>query len=281
MNDDPRRATPERVMPPTFPKAERIELQNPPLDLVVCQLRFPIALGLVNNQPPEAFHRAIHSSYPVARRGHQAETLIELSTEQHIRASRSNFWLFEDKDAHWTVSLGADFLSLETRQYRQFDEFVGRFLDLTKLTEENYGIELRDRLGLRYIDRVSRARQPFLPENWVAAINPHILPLRHFRGIDEPQMNHLEARFSFGPKRMLTLHTGFFDLGFPGITENELILDFDCYTEQRSSLDGIRDDLFQFKETTYNAFRWAFGDLIQFFELASTVTDLEKTGATA
>ena len=48
-------------MPPTFPRVERIELQDPPLELVVCQMRFPIALGLVNNQPPEAFHRAIRA----------------------------------------------------------------------------------------------------------------------------------------------------------------------------------------------------------------------------
>jgi uncharacterized protein (TIGR04255 family) len=267
-------------MPPTFPKAERIDLQNPPLELVVCQLRFPVALGLVNNQPPEAFHRTIRSNYPVAKRGHQAEALIEVSTEPHIRASKSNFWLFEDKDAQWTISLGADFLSLETRQYRRFDKFVERFLELTRLSSETYGIELRDRLGLRYIDRVSRARQPFLPENWVTAMNPEILPLRRFRGECEPQTNLIEARFSFGPKHMLTLHTAFFDRGFPGITEDELILDFDCFTEQRSSLDGIRDDLFLFKAVTYDAFRWAFGDLIRFFEPARTGTDSGQTGVT-
>jgi uncharacterized protein (TIGR04255 family) len=266
-------------MPPTFPTAERIELRNPPLELVVGQIRFPIVLGLVNNQSPEAFHKAIRADYPITKRGHHAAALVEASGEQHVLTSKPNFWVFEDKDAQWTVSLGAEFLALETRRYRQFDEFVGRFLALTDLAAKTYGIELRERLGLRYIDRVSHSRQPFLPPDWTAAVNPDILPLRRFRGEGEPQVNHIEARFSFGPKRMLTLHAGLFDAGFPGIDEDMLLLDFDCYAEHRDNLDGIRGDLFHFKEVTYNAFRWAFGDLIRFFEPAGPTTGQNPTGS--
>jgi uncharacterized protein (TIGR04255 family) len=277
-----RRRTPERVMPPTFPTAERIELQNPPLELVVCQVRFPIVLGLANNQPPEAFHRAIRADYPATRRGHRAEAhaLIEASAEPFVRTSKSTFWVFEDKDGHWTVSLGAEFLALETRRYRQFNEFVERFLRLTGLAAETYGITLRDRLGLRYLDQVGHARQPFLPQGWTAAINPELLPLRRFCGEGEPQMNHFQTRFSFAPKQMLSLGIALFDRGFPGADEDTLILDFDCFSEHRDTLDGIRDDLFRFKEVTYNAFRWAFGDLIRFFTPANTAAEPNTMGPT-
>lgn len=265
-------------MPPKFPPAERIELQNPPLELVVGQMRFPIILGLVNNQSPESFHQTIRADYPVTKRGHQGAALIEASGEPHFLTSKSSFWVFEDKDSYWTVSLGADFLSLETRQYRKFDEFVQRFLTLTNLAATTYGIELRERLGLRYIDRVSCARQPFLPSDWTTAVNPDILPFRRFREEGEPQMNHVEARFSFGPKRMLALNAGFFDCGFPGIDEDTLLLDFDCYTEQRDNFDGIQSDLLLFKEVTYNAFRWAFGDLIRYFSPADAAADQNRKG---
>jgi uncharacterized protein (TIGR04255 family) len=265
-------------MPPTFPKADRIELQHPPLELVVCQLRFPVALGLVNNQPPEVFHRAIRAEYPVTRIRHQTEALVDASGDPQIRASsKTTFWVFEDKDTRWTVSLGADFLSLETRQYRQFDDFVRRFLELTKVAVDTYGIAFRDRLGLRYVDRVSRSRQAALPPDWTGRINPELFPLRRFRGEGEPQMNQVTARFFFAPKRMLTVNAGFIERDFPGIAEDELILDFDCFAEQRSSLDGIREDLFAFKDMTYNAFRWAFGDLIRFFEPAGPATDPNST----
>jgi uncharacterized protein (TIGR04255 family) len=269
-------------MPPTFPTAERIELKNPPLELVVCQMRFPIILSLVNNQPPEAFHRAIHRDYPIPKRGHQAEAmaLFEASSEPLVRTSKSTFWVFEDKDGHWTVSLGADFLSLETRRYRQFREFVERFLQLTGSAAEMYGIEVRDRLGLRYVDRVSRARQSFLPPDWTAAINPEILPLRRFQGEGEPQMSHVQARFSIAPKQMLSVSAALLDRGFPGIAEDTLILDFDRFSEHRDALDGINGDLFRFKEETYNAFRWVFGDLIRFFEPAQTTIDTSTTGPT-
>jgi uncharacterized protein (TIGR04255 family) len=255
-------------MPPTFPDVARIELKAPPLELVVCQLRFPVALGLVAMQPPEQFHNEIRRAYPVTRRGQTTQAQIDATAGPQVRMSGTGFWLFEDKEANWTVSLGPEFLSLETRHYRQFGEFVGRFLELSGLAARLYGIELRERLGLRYVDRVSRARQPFLPEDWAGRVRPDLLPLRRFGGGVDPQMNHVEARFSFGPNRMLTVHTLFVDRGFPGFAEEELVLDFDCYVEQRDSLDGIREDLVGFKQIAYNAFRWALGDVVGFFEPA-------------
>jgi uncharacterized protein (TIGR04255 family) len=54
-------------MPPKFPEVERIELKAPPLELVICQLRFPTILALAANQPPDEFQRRIRATYPIAR----------------------------------------------------------------------------------------------------------------------------------------------------------------------------------------------------------------------
>lgn len=256
-------------MPPTFPNMPRVELKQSPLELVVCQLRFPLVLGLAANQPPEQFHKEIRSLYPVTRHGQTGQVPIEAASASVLRMSQAGFWVFEDKDGVWTVSLGVDFLSLETRQYRTFDEFVTRFLDLTALAARLYGIEIRERLGLRYQDRVSKSNLPFLPGDWSSRIRPELLPLRVFCGQGDPQMIHVESRFFFGGDRLLTIHTAFFDRGFPGFEEDQFILDFDCYAERRSSMHGIREDLLEFKRIAYNAFRWAIGSLIDFFEPAA------------
>jgi uncharacterized protein (TIGR04255 family) len=54
-------------MPPRFPQAERIELKAPPLELVVCQVRFPTILALAANQSPDELQRRLRTKYPVAR----------------------------------------------------------------------------------------------------------------------------------------------------------------------------------------------------------------------
>src|SRR2546428_468899 len=112
-------------MPPTFPPVQRIELNPPPLQLVICQLRFPLVLALAANQPPEAFQRQIQAKYPVVRR--QQASKLDTVSPTEARVAVSAFWAFEDVDSQWTVSLGHDFITLETKNYRSFDEFIERF----------------------------------------------------------------------------------------------------------------------------------------------------------
>ena len=54
-------------MPPQFQKADRIELKNPPLELVICQLRFPPILKLAAGEAPEEFQTALSQSYPLSK----------------------------------------------------------------------------------------------------------------------------------------------------------------------------------------------------------------------
>lgn len=249
-------------MPPTFPDAPRVELKQPPLELVVCQVRFPLVLGLMNHQPPEPFHREVRTLYPVAKRAPSGPSVAGHGE----RASQPFFWVFTDKDDIWTVSLGVDSLALETRRYPSFEQFVERFLALADVARRVYAIELREQIGLRYQDRLCKSIQPFLPGDWPRLIRPQLLPLRDFCGLNDPQMSHTETRFFFAGNRMLTVRSAFFDRGYPGFEEDTLFLDFDCYTEKRRDWDGMKADLLEFKRITYNAFRWAtagFGDCFE------------------
>ncbi len=251
-------------MPPIFPEAERIELKSPPLELVVCQLRFPTVLALAANQPPEEFQRRIRNTYPVSRR--QSGMTLEVGG-RGPQLSASSIWLFEDKESQWTVSLGSDFLSLETKRYRRFDDFIKHFLGVVQAARDLYPIELRERLGLRYVDRISREKEPKLPEDWPSRVRQELIGLRQFRGAGEPQMSNLEVRFAFGD-RILTVRSLFVDRGFPGVPADELVLDFDCYVERRDSLEGLADLLHEFRRLAYNAFSWALGEVLGYFECA-------------
>jgi len=249
---------------PTFPVSERVELKAPPLELVVCQLRFPAVLAL-EAQPPVEFQKGMKKDYPVAHRP-QAATL-GLRPEPGFQLSLSKYWAFEDKESKWTVSLGHNFLSLETKHYRRFEEFLDRFRSILKFACELYPIELRERLGLRYVDRISRSREPRLPADWSNKVRSEIIPLRSLRAEGESQLANLETRFVKGD-RVLAIRSAYVDGGFPGASEEELVLDFDCYTEKRAELNGLDEILRSYRAELYNAFRWALKDMFTAYEPA-------------
>jgi uncharacterized protein (TIGR04255 family) len=250
-------------MPPAFPEVERIELKEPPLELVVCQLRFPPILELTPNQPPKEFQKRLAKGYPVSRQ-QRAGFQVAVAGAGPVLTD-SAFWGFDDMESRWTVSLGNTFLSLETRHYQNFDEFIGRFMEAFGFVRELYAVEVRERLGLRYLDRLARSKQPSLPADWPSRIQPDIIPLRRLRGQDEPQSGLLDGRFAFGD-HVLAVRAAFTDAGFPGATEAELALDLDCFTERRAPLEGIDNLLRQFRALSYRAFRWVLGDLIHSFQ---------------
>lgn len=250
-------------MPPNFPSVDRIELVSPPLEVVVCQIRFPTVVELAANQAPSGFQKRLVKEYPISRR--QNTTSVAPHPELGVEVTKSSHWAFEDKNRIWTVSLGASFLSLETKRYVRFNDFVERFLAVLDLSRQEYPIEIRQRLGLRYVDRLSRSKQDHLPADWEAEIRQDLIPLRSLRGASEPQFGSMESRFSF-ERQFLTIRSHFMEKGFSGSAESELILDFDSYTEEQGDMDGIRGLLRQFHETSYRAFRWALGNLIRSFE---------------
>lgn len=151
-----------QTMPPAFPEAARIELKAPPLELVVCQVRFPTILELAGGQTLRVSARA-RSAYPVTRT-QQTSAVVELQPGPGPHTTLSTIWRFDDRESAWTVTLGTDFLALETKRYQRFDDFIGRFMDVLSWVREIYSVELRERIGLRYIDRINRQQQERLPQ---------------------------------------------------------------------------------------------------------------------
>ena len=254
-------------MPPIFPSFERIELKRPPLQLVVCQVRFPPILELVAGDPPVKFQEALKHRYPVTHRDQSLEMRSVGGEAPLLRTS--HHWRFDDADSKWTVSLGDSFLSLETGHYRRFTDFVQRFDELLDISRDLFPLEIRDRFGLRYIDRLSKRVCPNLPDNWLTQIQSDLIPLRGWRGEGEPQKGQLETRYAFDGQ-ILTIRCTTVDRGFSGADEDEFVLDIDCYCADRAPLGNLAELMRDFKQMAYNVFRWAVGDLISSFGPAET-----------
>lgn len=256
-------------MPPKFPKSSKIALKNPPLELVVCQLRFPLLINLNVHNPPTKFQKELKNTYPIPGSGETATLQLPTSVGAPVGSSRAPFWFFEDRSSEWHVSIAQNFLSLEAKKYKDFAEFSTRFQEVLAIVIECYDIETRERLGLRYLNRISETKESRLPSGWCEKLRSEILPLRELRNADEPQLTKLESRFMFG-ENILAVKSQFADSTFPGIDVDELLLDFDCYDPQRGDLTKITDKLVEFKGICYDAFRWAIHDVITYFDRAET-----------
>lgn len=257
------------LMPPKFPKSSKIALKNPPLELVVCQLRFPLLINLNVHNPPTTFQKELKKTYPIAGSGETTTLQLTASVGAPIGRSQAPFWFFEDRNSEWHVSIAPNFLSLEAKKYKDFAEFLKRFQEVLAIAIKCYDIEVRERLGLRYLNRISETKESKLPSGWCEKLQSEILPLRDLRNAGEPQLTKLESRFMFG-ENILAVKSQFADSTFPGIDVDELLLDFDCYDPERRDLANIADRLNEFKGICYDAFRWAMNDVITYFDRAET-----------
>lgn len=131
-----------------------VPLRDAPLERVIAQVRFPPILSIHKTDGVADFQEALRADYPHLHRNDVRNIEIGPGLEPNI--SEAVVWRLADRPepAEWRVSLGKDFVALETSRYRSHDEFVGRFATVLASVETCFEPAEVQRLGLRYIDRL-------------------------------------------------------------------------------------------------------------------------------
>jgi len=140
--------------PFTDPPPAEVPLANAPLVRVIGQLRFPLVAAIEQRDFIAPFQEAIRASYPVLRQEQTQQILFgaNIAAPAH---SVSTAWRFNSEDNHWRVSLTSDFLALETTRYTSRSDFLARLEQVVSALAFRIDPKLLDRLGIRYIDRIS------------------------------------------------------------------------------------------------------------------------------
>lgn len=140
-----------------LPDVPRVVLKHAPLVLALCQVRFTSMLSVNDPASLAAFQRAIQSRYPIATQVQEVELAVvigpnppQIGQEQR----RSPLWQFADQMDNWKIVLSPDFLSLETRNYEQFDDFLTRLHEALDALAQYIQPTVVTRLGLRYINEI-------------------------------------------------------------------------------------------------------------------------------
>jgi uncharacterized protein (TIGR04255 family) len=140
--------------PFTDPPPVEVPLVDAPLVRVIAQLRFPLVAAIEQRDFIAPFQEAIRSSYPVLRQEQTQQILFGANIAAPAQ-SVSTAWRFNSEDSHWRVSLTSDFLALETTKYTSRSDFLRRLEQVVSALATWIDPKLLDRLGMRYIDRIS------------------------------------------------------------------------------------------------------------------------------
>lgn len=143
-----------------FSDRPRSHYRNSPVHEVICQLRFPTILT-INTTEPADFQEAIRDAFPQYARKQDVPPprITNLGGNVQVeRPSPTMNYHFLSADGQWKLNLTKDFIALSTLRYPGWEEFA-RHLDkplasFIRLYKPAYF----QRVGLRYVNLVSRQR---------------------------------------------------------------------------------------------------------------------------
>lgn len=142
-----------------FANQKRCHYRAHQLAEVICQLRFPEILSIAASEPV-AFQEAIRGEFPQFLRRQETPAPKITGTPGNLtlqnQPSVVNFQ-FASADGLWRVNLTSKFISLSCSQYTTWDAFAGQLDKPLAAFIQVYKPAYFERVGLRYLNFISRA----------------------------------------------------------------------------------------------------------------------------
>jgi len=240
-----------------------VPLPQAPLVLVVAQARFERVASIVNEEFIAGFQEAIRDTYPVMRREQQVGLM--LAPDGRVVPSEGGIvWRFDERPEGWQASLAPDFVALSTRSYTSRTDLLERLGAILDAAAAQLRLRFCDRLGVRYVDRVTDSdllgridelvRAEVLGAARAAPGDDEASQAHHF--VDAlyrlPTGVELHCRWGLLPEKAT------FDPGVEAAEEPSWVLDLDAYvTEQAFDPDALRATTDELCQRIYRFFRWA------------------------
>ena len=199
---------------------------------VICQLRFPEILT-IETELPAKFQEAIRSRFPrySVRRENAAPKLPGQPQTQ------TNNYQFATDDGVWRVNLTSKFISLSTSRYTAWEEFAAMLDGPLAAFIQIYKPACFDRVGLRYLNFISRVRLGLEGVPFRELIQPEYLGVLGMEDLNEASVSRsgVDAEFAIGGNCRVKLHAGPGKVTIGGQSDNEVkfIFDMDLYMSDK------------------------------------------------
>jgi uncharacterized protein (TIGR04255 family) len=241
---------------------QEVPLPDAPLVRVIVQVRFPLVVSVERREFIGSFQEALRPAYPVLR---PEQTQSLLVTQTGLAPAQPKItWRFSDIEGNWRVSLAPDFVALETTAYRSRADLLGRLRTVLEALHRHVGPALVDRLGVRYIDRVTGTALEQIRD----LVRAEVRGIAGTPAAQQLQHTLTESLFTVGSAQVLTrwgtlpAATTSDSAAIEPIDEPSWILDLDMFRVEPAAFDVERllIDTSGFCERLYTFFRWAVTD---------------------
>lgn len=251
------------VDPLVAPLPAEVPLTDAPLVRVIAQLRYPEILSVEQRDFVAPFQEAIRRKYPVLRQD-QTQGIL-LGPSGLLSAKPQIAWRFSDTEGHWRVSLTPEFLALETTKYVSRADFLSRLESLAEALGEHIDPAQIDRLGIRYIDRITGAAV----DDIAALVRPEVRGITGTAASAHALHALSESLFELPEKTRVLARWGSLPAGatvdpdaIEPSQEESWVLDLDMFSAAPMpfSVARVVAEAQRYSERIYTLFRWAVTD---------------------
>lgn len=241
----------------------RFFYSRPPLVEVICQLRFPTILS-IGSQEPAAFQDLIRGEYPwYAAQTERLAPKVEGGTVQQQPPVIN--YNFVSQDGKWKVNLTNSFIALSTRGYSQWEDFAQRLDVVLAGFISTYQPSFFERIGLRYINAVSRRALDLEGYLWDDLIQSAYLGILEEPDVDETRVTKcsLDVEMPLEDDCRMKLHAGpglLKNVKQPGAGEARFILDGDFSAAGNLPADQIPSRMEALHGWAWRTFQGAITD---------------------
>lgn len=250
-----------------FSKEERCILSKPPLSEVVCQFNFPDIL-IIGSTSPAQFQEAIRSEFPVYR-CHAAKMLPKnIVPNQAVLQNQpvTNVHVFTAADNTWALHLGTNFLRLSCRNYSCWEDFAHILDKPLAAFIRIYKPAHFTRVGLRYINFISRKLLNLEGTPFSEMIMPCYLGPLMEEDVLEPTVSKcsvdVELSLRGGCKAKIHAGPGLTKQGAKADPEVKFIFDQDLYMLGNVPVNVSAGALQTLHAQAYGIFRGAVTDML-------------------
>ena len=146
---------------------------------VICQLRFPTILSIDTREPAD-FQETVRAAFP--RYQCQVEKLPGVNGAP---ARTVNNHTFISEDGGYKLSLTKDFIALSTMRYTHWEDFAARLDEPLGQFIKIYRPNCFDRVGLRFVNAISREQLCLTGRRWNDLLQPPYLGILDEDDVDE------------------------------------------------------------------------------------------------
>jgi uncharacterized protein (TIGR04255 family) len=265
-----------QVRPLSGPPPADVPLPRSPLARVIAQVRFAPILAIRSPDKVAVFQEIIRATYPILNQDRIQHIVITPGGTPNLQEGL--IWRFSDqaKQPRWRISLGVDFIALETSAYVSRRDFINRLQSVISGLEVAFKPGDVQRFGMRYINRmvdeaVARVADLIRPKilgiAWLNDEPPSNLGESVTHLLTEAQLlaeeGQIQARWGSIPKG-----STYDPDALEALSEPSWVLDLDMFTQSQQAF--VSDELIatatSFAERIYMVFReMVTDDFLRFY----------------